>query len=203
MATPVGLIKNKGGKEIHTNNSTSTSNRGKRVQFSGVDDEEERTRSKRGVEIRRHRKESKAKADQNRNGRILATLQILQTGNLTRVAALVQLCSNNGENDVGLFLLLFLNGFVPENQNVRARLAAFRQMPANRLENLSGRAQNQLLSLHGEPSFAHTFRAYLPSAVVTSGSDDDSPRTRRRSARRGRWRQTVHNHETNDTNQNN
>jgi hypothetical protein len=89
MATPVGLIKNKGGKEIHTNNSTSTSNRGKRVQFSGVDDEEERTRSKRGVEIRRHRKESKAKADQNRNGRILATLQILQTGNLTRVAALV------------------------------------------------------------------------------------------------------------------
>eukprot|EP00978_Attheya_sp_CCMP212_P044187 scaffold303632_cov47-Attheya_sp.AAC.1 len=187
MATPVGLIKNKGGKEIHTNNSTSTSKRGKRVQFSGVDEEEERTRSKRGVEIRRQRKECKAVADQNRNGRIHATIQILQTGNQTRVAALVRLCSNNGENDVDFFLRMCLDDFVPPNQNVRARLAAFHQMPANCLEDLSGQAQNHLMYLHGEPSFAQTFRAYLSSAVVTSGSESDSPRTRHhRSTRRGK-----------------
>eukprot|EP00978_Attheya_sp_CCMP212_P034984 scaffold149930_cov29-Attheya_sp.AAC.1 len=112
------------------------------------------------------------------------------------------MCSNNGEHDVGEFLRLFLIGFlVPPNQNVRAQLAAFRQMPENGLENLSGRAQNQLMSLHGEPSFAQTFRAYLPSAVITSGFESNSPRTRRCSARRGRMRQMVQNHETNDTNQ--
>ena len=131
-----------------------------------------------------------------------ATLQIIRTD--ARAVVLIRLCGNNRENDVGFFLRMFLDGFVGRpNQNLRARLAAFRQMPAHRFQNLSGRAQNQLMSLNGEPSFAQTFRAYVPSAVISSGSDNNSPRARRRSARSGRWRQTMHNHEVNDNNQNN
>lgn len=184
-------------KDLHQQHSTKE----KTVRFFGIDPKEEEIRSDRGAVERRQRKEEKALSDQNRQGRIRATLQIIRTGGW--VPALLSLCNNGRDNDVALFLTSFLNGFVDPNQNMRARLAAFRQVPANRFNNLSPRAENQLMSLNGEPSFAHTFRAYLPSAVLTSGSDNDSPPTRRRSTRRTRWRQIEENHRAMNNNSNN
>ena len=176
--------------------------REKTVRFFGIDPKEEEIRSERGAEERRRRKEEKAMSDQNRQGRIRATLQIIRTKD--RAPALLSLCNKGRDNDVALFLTSFLNGFVDPNRNMRARLAAFRQVPSNRFnDNLSPRAENQLMSLNGEPSFAHTFNAYLPSAVLTSGSDSDSPPTRRRSTRRTRWRQIEENHRAMNNNANN
>jgi len=152
MAKLASLIKKRSVEEVFTN---SAGKAGKKVQFSGIDLEEERNRSKRGAEIRRERKDNKKMADQNRNGRIRATLAVIRSG--SRAAALIRLCLNAGEKDVRTFLHAFLNGFVAGNPNVRARLAAFRQVPANRFENLTGRAQNQLIALNGEPSFEQTF----------------------------------------------
>lgn len=152
---------------------TETAARGeKTVRFFGIDPKEEEIRSERGAEERRRRKEEKALSDQNRQGRIRATLQIIRTKG--RAPALLRLCNDGRDNDVALFLTSFLNGFVDPNQNRRARLAAFRQVPANRFNDLSPRAENQLMSLNGEPSFAHTFHAYLPSAVLTSTGSDRS-----------------------------
>lgn len=155
-----------------------------KVRFdSSVNSEEEDRRTARGVELRRQRKELKKMADRNREARINATLNILRSE--SRAAVLVRLCSRG--NRVGGILNLFLDDFVNQNERMGARLAGFRQLPRNRLH-LSAEQEMLLMTLNVNSEFSHAFAAYLPS------TDDDSPRTRRRSRRQARWRQTVGNH---------
>ena len=92
-------------KRTHTN-----STREKTVRFFGIDPKEEEIRSERGAEERRRRKEEKALSDQNRQGRIRATLQIIRSDG--RAQALLRLCNSRRDNDVATLLTLFLNGFV-------------------------------------------------------------------------------------------
>jgi hypothetical protein len=155
-----------------------------RVRFN-INEAEEDRRTERGIDARRERKEKKKMAEQNREGRIRATLAILRSN--ARSAALVRLCS---VRRVAVQLNLFLDEFVDQHQNMRQRLAAFRALPQNRFTNLTREMEASLIALQGEPSFSTLFSAYLPSAVITSeDSNEDSPTPRARRARRRRRRQ--------------
>jgi len=159
-----------------------------RVRFN-INEVEEDHRTQRGIEARRERKKNKKMENQNREGRIRSTLEIILRNSLA--AALVQLC--NANRRVGGLLNIFLDDFVPRNQNMSERLAAFRALPRRRFTHLPPASENMLLAMQGDPDFSSTFSAYLPSAVITSeDSDDDSPRARRlRRRRRRRQRQQT------------
>jgi len=167
----------------------------RKVQFYKLNKGEEDLRTERGIKNRQQRKEEKKMADHNREARITATLKIVRSE--ARAASLLRLC--RASNKVTGYLNMLLDDFGGPNINLRVRLAAFRRLPNNRLENRSQETENGVLALHGVPVFEETFRAYLPSAVITCGSEDDSPNTRRRSRRRTRWRQTEENHRAADT----
>ena len=160
-----------------------------RVRFN-INEAEEDRRTERGIEARRERKENKKMAEQNREGRIRATLAIIRSN--ARSASLLRLCRSDHRVDV--LLNLFLDLFVGPHQTMRQRLAAFRALRQNQFTNLTPQMENSLMALQGEPSFSTTFSAYLPSAVVTSeDSDEDiTPRGRRlRRRRRRRQRQEA------------
>jgi len=159
---------------------------GIRVRFN-INEAEEDRRTERGIEARRERKENKKMAEQNREGRVRVTLAIIRSN--ARSASLVRLCRS--EHRVEVLLNLLLDLFVDQHQTMRQRLAAFRAVPQNQFTNLTPQMENSLMVLHGEPSFAHTFSAYLPSAVITSeDSNEDSPTPRAKRARR-RQRQEM------------
>jgi hypothetical protein len=150
---------------------------------------EEKLRTERGIESRQKRKESKNMADQIQDAYIRAILGIIRNDN--RAGSLVRLC--RGGSDVSVFLNMFLDDFVAQNESRRVRLTAFCRLPKNRLTDLSSQSENLLLALQGDSTFSQTFSAYLPSTVVSSGSKDDSTRSRRRSRRRARWRRIEEN----------
>jgi hypothetical protein len=159
------------------------------VRFN-INEAEEDCRTERGIEARRERKENKKMAEQNREGRIRATLAIIR--NNARSASHLRLCRSDRRVDV--LLHLFLDLFVGPRETMRQRLAAFRAFRQNEFTNLTPQMENSLLALQGEPSFSSTFSAYLPSAVVTSedSDEDTTPRGGRlRRMRRRRQRQVA------------
>ena len=156
-----------------------------RVRFN-INEAEEDRRTERGIEARRERKENTKMAEQNREGRIRATLAIIRSN--ARSASLVRLCRS--VHRVEVQLNLFLDEFVDQHQTMRQRLAAFRALPQNQFTNLTPEMGVSLVALQLEPSFSTTFSAYLPSAVITSeDSNEDSHTPRARRARRRRRRQ--------------
>ena len=160
-----------------------------RVRFN-INEVEEDRRTERGIQARRERKENKKMAEQNREGRIRATLAIIRSN--ARSANLLRLCRS--DNRVGVLLNLFIDLLVGPNRTMRQRLVAFRALPQNQFTNLTPQMENSLITLQGEPSFSMMFSAYLPSAVVTSeySDEDRSPRARRlRRRRRRRQRQEA------------
>jgi hypothetical protein len=159
------------------------------VRFN-INEAEEDCRTERGIEARRERKENKKMAEQNREGRIRATLAIIRSN--ARSASLLRLCRSDRRVDV--LLHLFLDLFVGPRETMRQRLAAFRAFRQNEFTNLTPQMENSFLMLQGEPSFSSTFSAYLPSAVVTSedSDEDTTPRGGRlRRMRRRRQRQVA------------
>jgi hypothetical protein len=163
------------------------------VQFdSSVDWEEEHLRTERGFQSRRERKERKQMEDRNRQNKIDATVDIIhQQQRSTSLVALARR-ARTVHSLLGIILDLF---GVHENNDIATRLATFRNMPLNNIhDSLNEETEGIIIALFGVTAFFNTFRAYLPSTVVTSSEDDDdSPRSRRRRRRQRSWRQTEEN----------
>lgn len=168
-----------------TNAGRTTGLLGKKVRFAGVDWEEEGRRTARGVESRRERKECREisrMTDKNRQKRVEAVLEkVLHHGG--RAASLCAL--SRGVKKVRVQLNLFLDDFVGEDEDLAQRLTDFHAIPLSNIhQNMTEELENILYTLSSNGSFFNTFRAYIPSTVVSSSDEDDSPTSKNRRQRK-------------------